>query len=114
MSGLQVLVKSYTTADHVNKILRSLRSKYRPKVTAIQETTNLNSISLESLVNNLQSHEIELNGDESEKQAKTLALNSFERSERSCQTKKLKETTHDKASDEEYHDDGLAFIIRRF
>ncbi|KAI5417275.1 hypothetical protein KIW84_042043 [Lathyrus oleraceus] len=51
---------------------------------------------------------MELNKDESEKQVKTLALNSFEIS---SQTKKLKEATHDETSDEEFDDDELAFII---
>jgi hypothetical protein len=36
VAGLQVLKRSYTTSDHVKKILRSLPSRWRPKVTAIQ------------------------------------------------------------------------------
>ena len=31
--GLQILKKSYVASDHVNKILRSLPAKWRPKVT---------------------------------------------------------------------------------
>ena len=34
VSGLQILKKSYVVSDHVNKILRSLPAKWRPKVTA--------------------------------------------------------------------------------
>ncbi|KAK2382366.1 putative mitochondrial protein [Trifolium repens] len=41
VSGLQVLDKSYTTTDHVRKILRSLPPKWRPKVTAFQEAKDL-------------------------------------------------------------------------
>ena len=35
--GLQILKKSYVAFDHVNKILRSLPSRWRPKVTTIEE-----------------------------------------------------------------------------
>lgn len=114
MSGLQILNKSYTTLDHLKKILRSLPAKYRPKVTAIQEAKYLNTLSLEGLVRNLKSYEIELNGNESEKQVKTVALNSVRITEKSFQIKKHKETTHDEASDEESDDDELAFIVKRF
>lgn len=65
--GLQVLNKSYTIVDHIKKILRSFPVKYRLKVTSIPEAKDLNSLSFEGLISNLQSHEIELNGDEPEK-----------------------------------------------
>ncbi|XP_050897907.1 uncharacterized protein LOC127104796 [Lathyrus oleraceus] len=50
VSGLQVLNKGYTTSDHVKKILRSLPVRYKPKVTAIQEAKDLNTLNLESLI----------------------------------------------------------------
>lgn len=65
--GLHVLNKSYTNMDHIKKILRSLPVKYKPKVTTLQEAKDLNSLSLEDIISNLQSHEMELNGDEPEK-----------------------------------------------
>lgn len=52
VSVLQVLSKSYTTSDHVNKILRSILFRYKPKVTAIQEAKDLNNINLESMISN--------------------------------------------------------------
>lgn len=109
VSELQVLSKSFTIMDHVKKVLRSL-----PKVTTIQEAKDLNSLSLEGFVSNLQSHEMELNGDESGNQVKTMTLNSAKRYEKSSQTKKLKEATHDETYDEESDYDELAFIIKRF
>lgn len=66
-SGLHILNKIYTISDLVKKILRSLPTKYKPKVTAIREATYLNTFSIEGLVINLQSHEMESNGDEHEK-----------------------------------------------
>ncbi|MCI77224.1 aspartyl-tRNA synthetase, partial [Trifolium medium] len=53
VSGLKVLKKSYTTYDHVPKILRSLPQQWRPKVTAIEEAKDLKKMSLESLISNL-------------------------------------------------------------
>lgn len=64
VSRLQVLNKSYTTSDHVKKILRSLPMRYIPKVTDIQEAKDLNNINLESLSSNIQMHELELKGNE--------------------------------------------------
>jgi len=58
VSNLRVLKKSYATSDHVWKILNSLTDKWRPKVIAIEEAKDLESISLESLINNLKSHEL--------------------------------------------------------
>jgi hypothetical protein len=51
----------------VKKILRSLPAKWRPKVTAIQEAKDLDTLSLEGLISSLMSHEIELASDEPQK-----------------------------------------------
>lgn len=85
--GLQVPNKSYTTFDHVKKILRSLPVRYMPKVTDIQEAKDLNTISLESPIRNLQSHELELNGDEEPiKKSKYMGLKYIGRSKKSSHT----------------------------
>jgi hypothetical protein len=76
VSGLQVLDKSYTTTDHVRKILRSLPPKWRPKVTAFQEAKDLDLVSLEDLISSLKTHEMELMTDESTKKIKGIALSS--------------------------------------
>jgi hypothetical protein len=64
VAGLSVLKKSYTTSDHVRKILRSLPVRWRPKVTAIQEAKNLTTLTLEELMSSLISHEMKLIADE--------------------------------------------------
>lgn len=74
ISRFRDLNKSYTTFDHVKNILRSLPAKYRPKVAAIQEAKGLNKISLESLISNLRSHEMEIIGDEPTNISKSFAL----------------------------------------
>src|SRR4030043_129142 len=76
VSGLQVLKKSYTTPDHVKKILRSLPAKWRPKVTAIEEARDLNALSLENLISSLKCHELGFPEAESSKKSKSIALKS--------------------------------------
>ena len=46
VSGLQILKKIYVASDHVNEILRSLPSSWRPKVTATKEAKDLNTLSV--------------------------------------------------------------------
>jgi len=61
VSGLQILKKSYVASDHVNKILRSLPAKWRPKVTTIEEAKDLSTLRVEDLISSLKCHEIGLN-----------------------------------------------------
>jgi len=56
--GLQILKKSYVASDHVSKILRRLLARWRPKVTAIEEAKDLNTLSVKDLVSSLKVHEI--------------------------------------------------------
>jgi len=76
VSGLQILKKSYVASDHVNKILRTLLAKWRPKVTAIEEAKYLNTLIVEDLISSLKCHEIGLNEHESIKKHKFIALKS--------------------------------------
>ena len=48
----------------MNKILRSLPAKWRPKVTAIEEAKDLNTLSVEDLISSLKCHKIGLNEQE--------------------------------------------------
>jgi len=74
VSRLQILKKSYVVSDHVSKILRSLPARWRPKVTAIEEAKDLNTLSVEDLVSSLKVHELSLNEHESAKKSKSIAL----------------------------------------
>jgi len=61
VSRLQILKKSNVASDHVSKILRSLPASWRPKVTAIEEAKDLNTLSVKDLFSFLKVHEISLN-----------------------------------------------------
>ena len=55
---LKSLGKSFTTEELVRKILRFLPQSWETKVTAIQEAKNMNEISLDELIGNLQTYEL--------------------------------------------------------
>lgn len=99
--------KIYTTSDHVKKILRSLPSKYRSNVTTIQEAKDFNKVSLEILIRNLQSHEMELMGDEPAKKSKSLSLKSVGQSAKSPQIQKPEEFTHAGGFEEDSYDEEM-------
>jgi len=74
VSGLQIPKKSYVAYDHVSNMLRSLPARWRPKVTAIEEAKDLNTLSVEDLVSSLKVHEIGLNEHEPAKKVKSIPL----------------------------------------
>lgn len=60
VAGLKVLNKCYTTTDHVKKIIRSLPKKWRPMMTAIKVSKDLNKTTLEELISSMRSLEVKL------------------------------------------------------
>ncbi|GJU07269.1 zf-CCHC domain-containing protein [Tanacetum coccineum] len=59
----QALDESFSSRNHVRKFLRALPSKWRPKVTAIEESKDLSKLSLDELVGNLKVYEVILEKD---------------------------------------------------
>jgi len=100
VSGLQVLKKCYVASDHVSKILRSLLARWRPKVTAIEEAKDLNTLSVEDLVSSLKVHEISLNEHEPAKKSKSTALPSKGKSSKALKVIESEEESPDGDSDE--------------
>jgi len=101
VSGLQILKKSYVASDHVSKILRSLPARWRPKVTAIEETKDLNTLSVEDLVSSLKVPEICLNEHELAKKVKFIALPSKGKSSKAFKVIKSEDESPDGDSDED-------------
>jgi len=101
VSGLQILKKSYVASDHVNKILRSLPAKWRPKVTAIEEAKDLNTLSVEDLISSLKCHEIGLNEHEPIKKPKPIALKSRGKSTKALKALESEEESTSEDSDED-------------
>ena len=101
VSGLQILKKRYVASDHVNKILRSLPAKWRPKVTAIEEAKDLNTLSVEDLISSLKCHEIGLNEQEPIKKHKSIALKSRGKSSKALKALESEEESASEDSEED-------------
>lgn len=106
-AGLKVLDKGYSTSDHMKKIIRSLPKKWRPMVTTLKLSKNLNKITLEELIISLRSHEIELEEDEPQKKGKSAALKSNKKS-KSKALQVLEEISKESSSEDE-----LSVLSRR-
>ncbi|GKD33180.1 zf-CCHC domain-containing protein [Tanacetum coccineum] len=63
ITSLKALDESFSSRNHVRKFLRALPSKWRPKVTAIEESKDLSKLSLDELVGNLKVYEVVLEKD---------------------------------------------------
>jgi len=101
VSRLQILKKSYVASDHVSKILRSLPARWIPKVTAIEEAKDLNTLSVEDLVSSLKVHEMSLNEHEPFKRTKSIALPSKGKLSKALKVIESEEESPDGDSDED-------------
>ena len=77
---LRLLRKSFTTEELVRKILRFSRHSWEAKVTAIQEAKDMNKITLNELIGNLQTYELRRSSQlkEETKRDRGLALKALE------------------------------------
>nr|GEZ13854.1 hypothetical protein [Tanacetum cinerariifolium] len=97
--SLKTLDEGYSSKNYVWKFLRALHPKWRAKVTAIEESKGLTSLSLNELIGNLKVHEMIIKKDSEIVKAK------FER--KSIALKAKKESSDEEcltfgSEDEEY------------
>ncbi|GJT13882.1 hypothetical protein Tco_0860924 [Tanacetum coccineum] len=57
ITSLKALDESFSSKNYVRKFLRALHPKWRAKVTAIEESKDLTSLSLDELIENLKVYE---------------------------------------------------------
>ncbi|GAV58551.1 UBN2 domain-containing protein, partial [Cephalotus follicularis] len=101
-NALQSLDKVYSNSEMVRKILMSLPRAWMPKVTAIEEAKNLNTLPLEDLLGSLMTHELSI----------TRKDDDEEKEKRKKKVIDLKSSTNEEIDDES--DQELALIIRKF
>nr|GEU89886.1 histidine kinase 3 [Tanacetum cinerariifolium] len=58
ITSLKALYEGYSSKNYVKKFLRALHPKWRAKVTAIEESKDLTSLSLDELIGNPKVHEM--------------------------------------------------------
>ncbi|GKA35253.1 zf-CCHC domain-containing protein, partial [Tanacetum coccineum] len=103
---LKALDEGYSNKNYIRKFLRALHPKWRAKVTAIEESKDLTSLSFDELIGNIKVHEMIIKKDSEIVKAKvkwkSLALKAKkESSDEECSTSK--------SEDEEY-----AMAVRDF
>ncbi|GJR33117.1 zf-CCHC domain-containing protein [Tanacetum coccineum] len=91
ITSLKALDESYSSKNYVRKFLRALHPKWRAKVTAIEESKDLTSLSLDELIGNLKVHEMIIKKDseivKEKVERKSLALKARkESSDEECLT----------------------------
>nr|GEV16586.1 retrotransposon protein [Tanacetum cinerariifolium] len=87
----QALDEGYSSKNYVRKFFRALHTKWRAKVTSIEESKDLTSISFDELIGNLKVHEIIIKKDskivKAKGEIKSLALKAKkESSAKECST----------------------------
>ncbi|GKD93962.1 hypothetical protein Tco_1373799 [Tanacetum coccineum] len=104
--SLKALDKGYYSKNYVRKFLIALHPKYRAKITAIEESKDLTSLSLDELIGNLKVHEMIIKKDfeiiKANVERKSLALNAKKKSSN-------EECSTSSSEDEEY-----AMAVRNF
>ncbi|GJW30429.1 UBN2 domain-containing protein [Tanacetum coccineum] len=79
ITSLKALDESFSSKNYVRKFLRALPPKWRAKVTAIEESKDLTSLSLDELIGNLKFYEVIIKKDseivkDKREQSRSLAL----------------------------------------
>ncbi|GJS82130.1 retrovirus-related pol polyprotein from transposon TNT 1-94 [Tanacetum coccineum] len=91
ITSLKALDEGYSSKNYVRKFLRALHPKWRAKVTTIEESKDLTSLSLDELIGNLKVHEMIIKKDseivKAKVERKSLALKAKkESSDEECST----------------------------
>ncbi|GJS02196.1 retrovirus-related pol polyprotein from transposon TNT 1-94 [Tanacetum coccineum] len=91
ITSLKALDKDYSSKNYIRKFLRALHPKWRAKVTAIEESKDLTSLSLDELIGNLKVHEMIIKKDskivKAKVERKSIALKAKkESSDKECST----------------------------
>ncbi|GJS29348.1 hypothetical protein Tco_0489968 [Tanacetum coccineum] len=63
ITSLKALDESSSSRNHVRKFLRALLTRWRPKVTTIEESKDLSTLSLDELIGNLKVHGVVMEKD---------------------------------------------------
>ncbi|GJS36208.1 retrovirus-related pol polyprotein from transposon TNT 1-94 [Tanacetum coccineum] len=106
ITNLKALDEGYTSKNYVRKFLKALHPKWRVKVTTIEESKDLTSLSLNELIGNLKFHEMIIKKDSE------IVKNKGER--RSLALKAKKESSDEECSTSESEDEEYAMAVRDF
>ncbi|GJV69336.1 retrovirus-related pol polyprotein from transposon TNT 1-94 [Tanacetum coccineum] len=106
ITSLKALDEGYSSKNYVRKFLRALHPKWRAKVTAIEESKDLTSLSLDELIGNLKVHKMIIKKDSKIVKAKV--------ERKSLALKAKKESSDEECSTSESEDEEYAMAVREF
>ncbi|GJT98510.1 zf-CCHC domain-containing protein [Tanacetum coccineum] len=107
ITSLKALDESFSSKNCVRKFLRALHPKWRAKVTAIEESKNLTTLSLDELIGNLKVYEEVIKKD-------SETVKSKREQSRSIALKARKESSDDDSSTSDSEDEKYAMAVRDF
>ncbi|GJV13556.1 hypothetical protein Tco_1355097 [Tanacetum coccineum] len=107
ITSLKALDECFSSKNYVRKFLRLLHPKWRAKVTAIEESKDLTSLSIDELIGNLKVYEVIIKRDfemvkGTREQSRSLAL------------KAKKEYSDEESSTSDSEDEEYAMVVRDF
>ncbi|GJR90980.1 zf-CCHC domain-containing protein [Tanacetum coccineum] len=105
--ALKALDESFSSKNFVRKFLRALYPKWRAKVTAIEESKNLTTLSLDELIGNLKVYEEVIKKD-------SETVKSKREQSRSITLKARKGSSDDNSSTSDSEDEEYAMAVRDF
>ncbi|GJZ22004.1 zf-CCHC domain-containing protein [Tanacetum coccineum] len=107
ITSLKALDEGFSSKNCVRKFLRALHPKWRAKVTAIEESKNLTTLSLDELIGNLKVYEEVI-----KKDSETVKIKREQ--SRSIALKARKESSDDDSSTSDSEDEEYAMAVRNF
>nr|GEY24321.1 zf-CCHC domain-containing protein/UBN2 domain-containing protein [Tanacetum cinerariifolium] len=107
ITSLKSLDEGFSSKNYVRKFLRALHSKWRVKVTAIEESKYLTSLSLDELIRNLKVYEVIIKKDFEMVKGK-------KEQNRSLVLKAKKESSDEDSSTSDSEDEEYAMAVRDF
>ncbi|GJY60271.1 zf-CCHC domain-containing protein [Tanacetum coccineum] len=107
ITSLKALDESFSSKNYVRKFLRALHPKWRAKVTAIEESKNLTTLSLDELIGNLKVYEEVIKKD-------SETVKSKREQSRSIALKARKDSSDDNSSTSDSEDEEYTIAVRDF
>ncbi|GJX46592.1 hypothetical protein Tco_0271782 [Tanacetum coccineum] len=107
ITSLKALDEGFSSKNYVRKFLRALHPKWRAKVTAIEESKDLTSLSLDELIGNLKVYEVIINKD-------SKMVKGKREQNRSLALKAKKESSDEDSSTSDSEDEEYAMAVKEF
>ncbi|GJR84946.1 zf-CCHC domain-containing protein [Tanacetum coccineum] len=107
ITSLKALDESFSSKNCVRKFLRALHPKWRTKVTTIEESKNLTTLSLDKLIENLKVYEEVIKKD-------SETVKSKKKQSRSIALKARKESSDDDSLTSDSEDEEYVMAVRDF